>query len=114
MKKPQKKPKGGIALELIWIVYRLSNLLQKSYVKGFPRIETKIGKRWKSETYQKEQRAVKKLSTDLLDGMSPSDTFGGLEQRRLRPHFSRSCTVPIEAPTIHSPIQFIDTTCCMS
>ena len=39
------------------------------------RMATKICRRWKFEAYQKEQRAVKKLSTDLLNGMSPSDTL---------------------------------------
>ena len=39
------------------------------------RMKTKICRRWKFEAYQKEQRAVKKLSTDLLDGMSPKDTL---------------------------------------
>ena len=39
------------------------------------RMETKICRRWNFEAYQKEQRAVKKLSTDLLDGMSPNDTL---------------------------------------
>ena len=39
------------------------------------RMESKICRRWKFEAYQKEQRAVKKLSTDLLDGMSPRDTL---------------------------------------
>jgi hypothetical protein len=31
--------------------------------------------RWKFETYQKEQRAVQKLSTDLLGGLSPTNTL---------------------------------------
>ncbi len=39
------------------------------------RMETKICRRWKFEARQKEQRAVKNLSTDLLDGMSPKDTL---------------------------------------
>ncbi len=60
-------------------------------------METNISRMWNFEAHQKEQRAVKKLNTDLLDGMSPMRH-----------------TVPIEAPTIHSPIQFIATTCYMS
>jgi hypothetical protein len=82
VKKPQKKQKNGITLELDWLVYRLSNLSQKSCFNWFPRIETKIGKRWKFETYQKEQRAVKKLNTDLLSGMSHN--FDGLKQTTLQ------------------------------
>jgi hypothetical protein len=39
------------------------------------RMETKICRRRKFEAYQKEQRAVKKPSTDLLDGMSANDTL---------------------------------------
>jgi hypothetical protein len=35
----------------------------------------KATSRWKFETYQKEQRAVEKLSTDLLGGMSPTNTL---------------------------------------
>jgi hypothetical protein len=35
----------------------------------------KCTSRWKFETYQKEQRAVKKLSADLLGGMSPTNTL---------------------------------------
>jgi hypothetical protein len=35
----------------------------------------KCTSRWKFETYQKEQRAVKKLNADLLGGMSPTNTL---------------------------------------
>jgi hypothetical protein len=35
----------------------------------------KATSRWKFETYQKEQRAVEKLSTDLLGDMSPTNTL---------------------------------------
>jgi hypothetical protein len=89
MKKTQKKPKNGVESELIWLVYHLS---QRSCFNGFQRIETKIGKRWKFETHQKEQRAVKKLSTDLLDGMSHN--FDGFKQTKLRPR------TQLKAPTI--------------
>jgi hypothetical protein len=75
----------------------LSNLSQKSCFNWFPRIETKIGKRWKFETYQKEQRAVKKLNTDLLSGMSHN--FDGLKQTTLQPPFSRPCT-NLKAPNV--------------
>jgi hypothetical protein len=35
----------------------------------------KCTSRWKFETYRKEQSAIKKLSTDLLGGMSPTNTL---------------------------------------
>jgi hypothetical protein len=97
MKKPQKKQKNGIALEFIWLVYRSSNMSKQRCFNGFPRTETKIGQRWKFETYQKEQRAVKKLSTDLPDGVSYN--FDGLKQTKLRPPFSRPC-IQLKALTI--------------
>ncbi len=38
-------------------------------------MQIKSTSRWKFETYQKEQRAVEKLSTDLLGGLSPTNTL---------------------------------------
>jgi hypothetical protein len=41
---------------------------------GFMKLmRVKCTSRWKFKTYQKEQRAVKQLGTDLLCGMSPTD-----------------------------------------
>jgi hypothetical protein len=38
-------------------------------------MKVKCNRRWKFESYQKEQRAVQQLSTDLLGGLSPMDTL---------------------------------------
>jgi hypothetical protein len=38
-------------------------------------MEVTCNRRWKFQSYQKEQRAVEKLSTDLLGGLSPSETL---------------------------------------
>jgi hypothetical protein len=39
------------------------------------RMEAKCTRRWKFESYQKEQRAVEKLCTALLGGLSPTNTL---------------------------------------
>ena len=39
------------------------------------RMKATRGRRWSFESYRKEQRAVKKLSTDLLDGLDPKSTL---------------------------------------
>jgi hypothetical protein len=39
------------------------------------RMKARCPRRWKFESYSKEQRAVEKLSTDLLGGLSPSNTL---------------------------------------
>jgi hypothetical protein len=97
----------------------LSKLLQKSYFNGF---RLRLAKGGNSRCTKKNNEQSKNSARIFC--MSPSNTFGGLEQRTLRPHLARPRTVPIEAPTIQfhrsnftdpiSPIQFIDTTCCMS
>jgi hypothetical protein len=38
-------------------------------------MKVKCNRRWKFESYQKEQRAVQQLSPDLLGGLSPTDTL---------------------------------------
>ena len=38
-------------------------------------MEVTCNRRWEFQSYQKEQRAVEKLSTDLLGGLSPSETL---------------------------------------
>jgi hypothetical protein len=101
MKKPQKKQKNGIALEFIWLVYRSSTMSKQRCFNGFPRTEAKIGQRWKFETYQKEQRAVKKLSTDLLDGVSYNFANETSATLLAAMHPTKSAD--------YSPIQFIDT-----
>jgi hypothetical protein len=44
-----------------------------------PRLQTRMRarapRRWKFESYQKEQRAVNQLRADLLDGLSPANTL---------------------------------------
>jgi hypothetical protein len=72
LKRWMQKPKKITALKLTGFVHPWSSLSLKSCSKGFPRMETNISRMWNFEAHQKEQRAVKKLSTDLLDGMSPT------------------------------------------
>jgi hypothetical protein len=38
-------------------------------------MQTKMPRRWKFESYQKEQRAIKKLATSLLGGLSSDNTL---------------------------------------
>jgi hypothetical protein len=73
----------------------LSNLLQKSCFNGF---RLRFAKGGNSRCTKKNNERSKNSARIFC--MSPSNTFGGLEQRRLRPHLARPRTVPIEAPTI--------------
>ena len=38
-------------------------------------MQIKAPRRWKFESYQKEQRAVDQLRTDILGGLSPANTL---------------------------------------